>query len=154
MSIDRGTILFFDASCLVAAAGSPTGGSSFLFSVCTRGFLQAAVSQPVLLEAERNVSEQLRPEALNRYHRLIAATPMKVIPLPPRNQRGQYAEVVGEKDEHVLAAAIEGQAEFLITLDKPLEQRVNQAPVSIRAMSPGEFIKTQLTEHPEFPSMR
>ncbi|MBI2942103.1 MAG: hypothetical protein HYY04_16860 [Chloroflexi bacterium] len=33
MTIDLTTILFFDASCLIAAAGSPTGGSGFLLSL-------------------------------------------------------------------------------------------------------------------------
>lgn len=54
MNIDRNTLLFFDASCLIAAAGSPTGGSGFLLALCARGLLRAACSQPVLVEAERN----------------------------------------------------------------------------------------------------
>ncbi len=61
MSVDRNTIIFFDASCLVAASGSPTGGSGFLLTVCAKGFVKAAVSQQVLLEAQRNVTEQLHP---------------------------------------------------------------------------------------------
>ena len=154
MSIDSTTVVFFDASCLVAASGSPTGGSSFLLSVCERGFLQAAVSQPVLLEAERNVIEQLRPEALDRFHRLVATTPWTVVPLPPRRQRRQYQSIVGEKDGHVLAATIEGQAESLLILDKPLERQVNQAALPIRALSPGEFITTVLTQHVDYPSIR
>lgn len=82
MTIDRDTLLFFDASCLIAAAGSPNGGSGFLLSVCSRGFLKAAVSQPVLLEAERNIFENLGNEALHVYHRLIVLTPMMVVPVP------------------------------------------------------------------------
>jgi hypothetical protein len=50
-TIDRHTLLFLDASPLIAAAGSPAGGPGFLLSLCARGYLKAAVSQPVLLEA-------------------------------------------------------------------------------------------------------
>lgn len=55
MTIDRSTLLFFDASCLIAAAGSPTGGSAFLLSMCAAGFLRGAVSEAVLVEIERHV---------------------------------------------------------------------------------------------------
>src|SRR5690349_21704771 len=104
MPIDRTTLLFFDASALVAAAGSPTGGSGFLLSVCERGFLRAVVSQPVLIEAERNVRENLRPEALGRYHGYLRAVPLILAPVPMDRNRAWSVELVGEKDEHVLEA--------------------------------------------------
>jgi len=44
MTIDQDTVVFFDASCLIAAAGSTSGGSGFLLSLCARGLLQGAVS--------------------------------------------------------------------------------------------------------------
>ena len=72
----------------------------------------------------------------------------------PRAQRQRFAEVVGEKDEHVLAAAIESGAAFLITLDKPLERGVNQSSLPIRAISPRDFITSVLPEHDNYPSVR
>jgi len=48
MSLTRDSLLFFDATCLIAAAGSPTGGSGFLLSVCLAGFLKAGSSPSVL----------------------------------------------------------------------------------------------------------
>jgi predicted nucleic acid-binding protein len=62
--------------------------------------------------------------------------------------------VAGEKDEHVLAAAIESGADYLLTLDKPLAARVNQSGLPIRAVSPGEFITTVLIRHEDYPSIR
>jgi predicted nucleic acid-binding protein len=154
MTINANTLVFFDASCLVAASGSPTGGSGFLLDVCARGLLQAAVSQPVLIEAERNVIEQLRPQALSTFHRIVATTPWIIVPLPPRRQRRQYERIAGQKDEHVLAAAIESGAQFLLLLDKPFQQGVSQSGLPIRALSPGEFITTVLIEHEDYPSIR
>jgi hypothetical protein len=95
MSINAHTLIFFDASCLVAAAGSPAGGSGFLLTVCSRQLLKAAVSQPVLVETERNVIEQVRPEALDTFHRFVATTPWTIVPLLARSQRHQYEEIVG-----------------------------------------------------------
>jgi hypothetical protein len=82
MRIDRQTLVFFDASCLIAAAGSPSGGAGspsggagFLVSVCASGFLRAAVSRPVLFEAERNVLAKLRPEVLQSNRRPALCRP-------------------------------------------------------------------------------
>jgi predicted nucleic acid-binding protein len=121
--VDRNTLLFFDTSCLIAASGSPSGGSSLLLSLCARGFLRAAVSQPVLLEAERNIAGKLGAEALSAYHRLVELTPMAVVPLPLEPERRVYRATVGEKDEHVVAAAVSASADFLLTLDKRLKDR-------------------------------
>ena len=154
MTVDRDTILFFDASCLVAAAGSPTGGSGFLLSVCSREFLKAAVSQPVLLEAQRNVLDNLGGDSVGRFYRLVATTPMTVVALPSPTTQRSYEQVVGEKDAHVLAAAVVAAAPFLITLDQRLEKRVNEAKVGVTALSPGGFIKTILIQHRDYPTMR
>jgi hypothetical protein len=67
MKINRNTLLFFDASCLIAAAGSPSGGSGFLLSLCGRGYLQAVVSQPVLIEAQRNIQNKIGADAVKRF---------------------------------------------------------------------------------------
>lgn len=150
--VDRNTLLFFDASCLIAAAGSSSGGSSLLLSLCARGFLRAAVSQPVLLEAERNIAGKLCAEALSAYHRLVALTPMVVVPVPLEPERRAYRAAVGEKDEHVVAAALYATADFLLTLDKKLANRVNEAGLGVSALSPGDFIKSVLPEHADYPA--
>jgi predicted nucleic acid-binding protein len=154
MTINRGTLLFFDASCLIAAAGSSSGGSGFLLSLCERGLLRGAVSQPVLLEAERNVREKMGFDALERYRSLIVLTPLVLSPLPPRRVVSRHEGLVGQKDAHVLAAALAAQASFLLTLDRRLAERVNQANLGIRALSPGDFIKTELPRHGDYPSAR
>jgi predicted nucleic acid-binding protein len=154
MPIDHQTLLFFDAACLIAAAGSPTGGSGFLLPLCARHLLRGAVSQPVLLEAERNVREKLGPEALERYHRLLVLTPLAVIPLPPQAQLVRCASLVGEKDAHVLAAASAAAAPFLVTLDRPLAERINLAELGLRALAPGDFITMELPSHPDYPRVR
>ena len=118
MTIDRNVVLFFDASCLVAATGSPTGGSGFLLDCCRRGFLTGAVSHPVLVEVERNAALQLGPRAMDAYHLLIATTPMRLAPVPPDPEGGPLAAIVGEKDAHVLAAALAVAASYLLTLDQ------------------------------------
>jgi len=155
MTIDETTLLFFDSSCLVAAAGSPTGGSSVLLAICARGFLKGAVSHGVLAEAEGNILTNLALPARIRYHQEILSMPLIVAPVPSAFERETAAAITGAKDAHVLAAALNAGAQFLITLDKGLISRIAQEEeLSIHALSPGAFITTYLPTHPAYPSIR
>ena len=154
MTIDRQTLLFFDASCLIAAAGSPNGGSGFLLSLCALGLLQAAVSQLVLVEAERHVFSDLGPQALENYDIIVSRIPKQILPVPSEAELEAYRGLVTQKDQHVIASALAAQAPFLVTLDKPLTTQVNDAALSITALSPGDFIKTFLPEHSDYPQLR
>jgi predicted nucleic acid-binding protein len=155
MAIDETTIVFFDSSCLIAAAGSPTGGSSLLLAICARGFLKGAVSQSVLAEAEGNILSNLPPAALTRYHREILSIPLILAPVPSPAARETVASITGEKDAHVLAAALSIGAQFLVTLDRPLTSRIAEAPdLAIHGLSPGEFITQHLPTHPAYRLLR
>jgi predicted nucleic acid-binding protein len=153
--VDRSTLLFFDASCLLAAAGSPSGGSGFLLGLCRRGLLRAAVSHPVLQEAERNLVKLPQPQAARlELFELLTQTSFVIALIPPERDTADYVAAVGEKDEHVLAATIACKAEFLVTLDKAFAAAVNAGQFNMEAVSPGEFIKQHLPLHPEFPGIR
>ncbi len=156
MVINQTTLLFFDSSCLVAAAGSATGGSSLLLAICARGFVKGAVSHGVLAEAEGNILANLPLPARTRYHQEILSIPLVVAPVPGASEREAAAAIAGAKDAHVLAAALSVGAQFLLTLDKRLARRITQEEekLSIYALSPGEFISTQLPTHPAYRSIR
>lgn len=115
MTIDRTTQLFFDASCLIAAAGSPTGGSGFLLSLCRKEHLQAVVSIYVLAEASRNIQSNLKPTAWINYQVLLATVPFVMAPVP--SPFPSYPPV-NAKDVHVVAAATAAGVAYLLTLDK------------------------------------
>jgi predicted nucleic acid-binding protein len=148
MTIDRTTLVFFDASCLIAAAGSPTGGSSFLLSLCAKGYLQAAVSSYVLTEAARNIQARMKAGAWNSYQVILtsipfvlASVPSPLPDLPPVNL----------KDIHVVAAASTVATAYLLTLDKGLLAEANQAGLAFLTLTPGDFIKTILPTHVDYP---
>ncbi|MCX6020161.1 MAG: PIN domain-containing protein [Chloroflexi bacterium] len=151
MMIDHESLLFYDAACLIAAAGSPNGGSGYLLSLCSRGLLRAITSDLVLVEAERNIRAKMSLAALDRYHRLLVLTPITLVPAPAALNALAFHHIVGEKDAHVLAASIAAHAPFLLTLDRALAARTNQAQLPISALTPGEFIRTLLPLHPAYP---
>ena len=82
MAIGRETPFFVDASCLIAAAGSPTGGSAFILRQCQRGLLRAIVSAPVCDEAERNVRTKLPSAAMAGYLDLLRISGLEMVPEP------------------------------------------------------------------------
>ena len=106
MTLDHTTLLFFDASCVIAASASSSGGSGFLLSLCARGQLRGAVSQHVLLETERNIQAKLGQEVLHSYHRLLLLAPLTVAPAPKVTHRQSWQSIVNTKDHHVILAAL------------------------------------------------
>lgn len=154
MTIDRNTLLFFDSSYLIAAAGSQTGGSGFLLSLCARRSLKAAVSQPVLLEAQRNIKEKLGDEATRRFYTFLTVVPFSLASLPDKTELARLGKLVNKKDVHVVSAALEVHAPFLLALDKGFVLEVNQANLGVQALTPGDFIKSVLPNHLDYPSAR
>ena len=100
MIVDRSTAILLDASCLIAAAGSPTGGSGFLLDLRSRG-LQGIVTHVILLEAERNIEAKLTPEALARYHGLLRSVPFRIAPVPELADDHPIRQAVTAKDVHM-----------------------------------------------------
>ena len=154
MIIDDSTLLFFDASCLIAAAGSPKGGSGFLLSLCARNLLRGAVSQAVLLEAERNIRAKLSLHALNAYHELLQVVPFTLASVPHVSTQAAWLQTINAKDVHVVASALVVDAPYLIPLDRALAKEIGRAELPLQALSPGGFIRTVLLHHVKYPSLR
>lgn len=154
MRVDRTTSLFFDASCLIAAAGSTTGGSGFLLSLCSRGLLRAVVSHIVLLEAERNIQEKRGQRVLHTYHILLRKVPFTVVAVPPIPVDAQWQAYVNPKDAHVIGVALGAQTPYLLTLDLNLIEEIGNAGEPIYALTPGTFIKEILVHHADYDSLR
>lgn len=61
--------VFLDATCWVAAAGSPGGGSAEILKLGRFGKLAIVATQRVLREAEKSIREKCGWEELKRFHR-------------------------------------------------------------------------------------
>ena len=146
--VDPSTLLFFDASCLIAAASSPAGGAGFLWGLCERGFLQAAVSQAVLAEAASNLARQFDSTSLERHQQHLRRCAPRIAPIPLLDRQPDMYPQINSKDKHVVAAAFAVRADFILTLDRPLAREIEQAALGIPAKTPGDFIQLDLTTHP------
>lgn len=134
--------LFLDASVLIAAAASPTGGSALVIELCKARKATPLVSRLVLIEAERNIRRKFEESVLVRYYNTLAELDPLVLPIPGQQEIEEAQKVIRPKDAHVLAAARSGEASHLITLDRKhfLTDEVRQAIRPILACTPGEYL--------------
>jgi len=141
--------VFIDASVYVAAAHSPTGGSSLLLEILkAHPRYRGVASRLVLLEAERNVQAKFGEADLARFYRLLADLDPEMVPTPSADTLGVASALVGEGDAHVLAAALAASCAFLVTLDRAafLTERVLNAGLPLRPLTPGDFLNEVLSQ--------
>ena len=138
--------VFIDASVWIAAAGSPAGGSSLVLEICCGQHFTALCSQRVLLEAQTNIRDKLPVEALARFYKLLAAISPMIISPVTQDEEAPYYTIVTEKDAHVVAAAVQGNAAYLVTLDRKhlANDTVRSAGLPVSILLPGEFISLVL----------
>ncbi len=116
---NRGKLkVFLDASCWVAAAGSPTGGSALTLKLARHGYLHIVATKKILLEAERNINGKLGKDALLRFYQELGTTEMELIETPTPEEETRWRHLVAEKDCHVLAGAYKAHVDVLVSLDR------------------------------------
>ena len=135
--------VFLDASIFIAASGSAEGGSSVILGLCKRGRFRAVCTKRVLLEAERNIRRKLGTEALLRFYRDLADLDPILEAPPTPGETAACEPIVGEKDAHVLAAALKSKADVLLTLDRKhfMARKVQEAGLGIKIVTPGDFLR-------------
>jgi predicted nucleic acid-binding protein len=135
--------VFLDSCILIAATHSPGGGSALVTEICQGNAYKAAVSVQVLLEARMNIAEKFGYAELIKYYHLLARLDPEMIPVPAKKTLDKYISLVADKDIHVLATALEGCADYLVTLDKRhlLNPVILAAELKIKIMTPGDFLK-------------
>ncbi len=142
--------LFLDASVLIAAAGSQTGGSALILELCRHGKAWAASSRLVLLEAERNIRAKLGRDALLRYYQALASINMELIRAPDPQEIRAHEQIIHQKDAHVIAAAEKGAVDVLLTLDRKhfMSPTVQGAGLPFQIMTPRDFLHHWLKQMP------
>ena len=139
--------LFLDASVLVAGSGSPGGGSGAILRLLEFHVpnLEGVVSRQVLVETERNIEKKL-PRGLRRYREIVANIRLVVEADPSQGDVLNCAKLINSKDAPILAAAINAQADFLITLNTRhfMTDPLRSAYLSMKIVTPGEFLRDHL----------
>jgi putative PIN family toxin of toxin-antitoxin system len=155
MKINKKTRLFFDSSVLIAGILSPKGGSGLIIKACLVGGFMLLASQAVFIEVERNLTENFSKKTTGHFNYLIAAIAWTIVPIPSEKLIYHYSKIINEKDAHVLAAAIAGESDFLLTLDRKhfMAPSLKMANLSCIILTPGDFIKRYYPLHENFPKI-
>jgi len=137
------TLVFFDASVLVAASKSPSGGSSLAITICTGQRFRAAVSARVVLESRMNIAEKFGEDELLRFYLLMAQMDPEEVAPSAAGRLADCASLVGESDAHVLACALECSAGCILSLDRRhlVTPAVSSSGLPLKVVTPGDFLR-------------
>ena len=156
MHIHRDTTLFFDASVLVAGSHSSKGGSALLLEACRTGGFRAQITLAVLVES-LHALDAFPLKSQRRFDTWLAEIDWDFVPVPNAEVLGRYRQYIAQKDVHVLAAAVENRAEFLLTLDRrhilAAAEAVKRARLPTILLRPGDFIQEYYAKHVDYPSL-
>lgn len=95
-----------------------------------------------------NIVEKLDEADLLRFYQQLAGLDPEMVSPPSLDSLTRCVPLVGEKDAHVLAAALECSAGYLLTLDRRhlLTSSILAARLPLNVMTPGDFLKKIVSE--------
>lgn len=134
------TVIFLNASVVLAGLKSPKGGSAKILAWSKTHSINTVISEIVFDEIIRNSSKiGIDPEQATRQ---IYLANISIRNAPPLKTVQKYQSIViDDGDAHVLASCEELHATHLVTLDKK-HLLILRHPIKwVNILSPGEFIE-------------
>lgn len=136
-------VVFLDASCWVAAAGSEAGGSALIIRLALAGRVKLVATRLILLEAEKAIGTKLGKEALLRFYLALGNLDLELTAPPTPEEMSRWVGIVDARDLHVLAGAFNASADVLVSLDrKHLLTDVVKAGFPLTVMDTTEFLES------------
>lgn len=133
--------VFLDASALVAGIVSATGAAREVLRLCESGVVEVFVSRQVLIEADRTCSEKL-PGLAADYRDMMRQMGPILLDDPLRKEVMRAERIIHSKDAPILAAAINGEVDFLITWNtRHFHQTSVIKVVRFSIATPGQFLE-------------
>jgi putative PIN family toxin of toxin-antitoxin system len=140
--------VFLDSNVILSGLISDKGAPRIILDiVCLRlPSIRAMTGRYNLMEIERNLSKKL-PAVLPTYKKYLPKLYLKIIPLPSPKSLTRYKRHIAHKDAPVLASAVNGGADFLVTGDKKdFEELKVKGSYPFQIVSPAEFLDAILPE--------
>ena len=98
-----------------------------------------------IYEVERNLAAKL-PAALPLFRSCLRTIGFEIVPLPERKDLEPLAGLTSEKDLPVLASAVLGKADVLVTGDKRDLLKIRKHDLPFAVLSPAGFLDEYLPE--------
>jgi len=128
-----------DSGVIIAGLASKKGGSCEVLALAELRVIIPCICEDVVSEVFRNVQKKL-PGSVAHFYTLFKNLPFKII--DPSEEDMIFAKkLINEKDAPVLAAAISGKVDWLLSLDKHFLRDDFEGKVNFQICSPGELFK-------------
>lgn len=135
--------VFLDANVYFSGFYSSRGASALILELVRHGKIEVYASRLVLQEADRNLRKKTDRKKVEAFHQFLKQAKIHVIPSPREERMRRFESCIHPKDVPVLAAAIEAQVDFLITLDRRhfLTTEVLSLAGEIKICTPGDYLR-------------
>ncbi len=131
--------IFLDSSVVLAGLASPGGGSNRILLFCELGLVKPYISEQIVREVLRTVEKKL-PGLYEKTYFLFRKLPFQLVE-PTDKSLSTTTKLINEKDAPVLAAAMSGKVEWLLTLDKHFLEQKWHEDLSFKIGTPGLFLQ-------------
>jgi predicted nucleic acid-binding protein len=138
--------VFLDSNVILSGLLSDKGAPRVILDLLCLGLpmLAGATGEYNIIEIERNLKKKL-PGVLPVYRKYLPLLNLEVIPFPSSGAIRKLLGTIADKDVPVLASAISGNVDFLVTGDKKDFIKL-KGKYSFRILSPAEFLDAILPE--------
>ena len=135
--------VFLDANVYFAGIVSDEGASHLVLEMAARKKISLYSSKLVLRETERNLRLKCKRENLKSFHRFLQKTKIHIAPFPEDKMLEPLETFIHPKDLPVLGAALTGNVDYLITLDRHhfFTATLRSGLPRLKIMTPGDFIR-------------
>lgn len=110
--------VFLDASCWVAAALSRTGGSRFILALAKEGHIEVLATKLIVIQTVKALGEKYGSDELRDFLKLFSIVSPTIVEDATDEDKACWSDVTHEDDCHVLAGALKGGADVLVSLDR------------------------------------
>ncbi|OHE59959.1 MAG: hypothetical protein A2Z47_04280 [Thermodesulfovibrio sp. RBG_19FT_COMBO_42_12] len=140
--------VFLDSNVIISGLFSDKGAPRIILDLLCLGlpFLIGATGQYNLVEIERNIMKKM-PQVLPLYKEYLPKVNLEIVPLPSSKDIKKLFGHISDKDMPVLASAIMGNADFLVTGDKKDFAKLEaKNKYHFKILTPAEFLNIILPE--------
>jgi predicted nucleic acid-binding protein len=134
--------IFLDSNVILSGLLSDKGPPRVILDLLCLNmpFLKGVTGEYNLLEIERNINNRL-PTILDIYRTYLPKLRLLIVPLPPPEAIKSYLGRIIDKDAPVLASAVIGGADYLVTGDKKdFGLLRDDASLPLKIVSPSELL--------------
>ena len=116
---EKSVKVFLDSNVIISGLLSDKGAPRVILDLLCLGLpmLAGATGKYNIIEIERNLKKKM-PDVLPIYKKYLPLLDLEVIPLPLSGAVRKLSGTIADKDVPVLASAISGNVDFLVTGDK------------------------------------